>query len=192
MSKENFWKGRCKSPCADINSKAIVTWVSLVSRGMNILFKFSMLSSIHSLRSVPSPWLCRPGPCTMWIIWSLMKLENSRDWLQLCSRWRCQARGRELQPGMETRLACSGPGQLKLLPRCGSDLVTNLITDAQQFFSTWSDNCSDEHFDTLRFFIKPNVLCAWVSSALPPQNLWPTPCRGLWFLARVRQSSRVW
>ena len=72
---------------SDVKAQVIVTLLSVVStRGMNIIFKFSMLSSIHSLRSVPSLWLWRPLH-TVNIIWSLMKLENSRDWLQLWLGW---------------------------------------------------------------------------------------------------------
>ena len=150
---ENLCKGRCKSPCADINAQVIVTWVSLVSRGMNILFKFSMLSSIHSLpqlRAQSMTLAARPLH-NVNIIWSLMKLENSRD----CSS-SAHGGGARLGAGsccLGWKLASARSGQLKLLPRCGSDLVTNLITDAQQFFSTWSDNwSSDEHFETLRIF----------------------------------------
>ena len=69
------------------------------------------------------------------------------------------------------RLASLRSSQLKLLPRCGSDLVTNMITELATIFSTWSDNLSVEHFLTVGIFINLMFFCAWVSSTLPAQKL---------------------
>ena len=126
---ENFSKGQCKSPCADINARdAGLT----CQQKYEHIIQVSMLLSVHSLRSMT---LAARPLHNVNIIWSLMKLENSRD----CSS-SAHGGGARLGAGsccLEWKLASARSGQLKLLPRCGSDLVTNLITDAQQFFSTW-------------------------------------------------------
>ena len=125
-------KGQCKSPCADISARdASLT----CQQKYEHIIQVSMLLSVHSLRSMT---LAARPLHNVNIIWSLMKLENSRD----CSS-SAHGGGARLGAGsccLEWKLASARSGQLKLLPRCGSDLVTNLITDAQQFFSTWSDN----------------------------------------------------
>ena len=92
-----------------------------------------------------------------------MKLENSRDWLQLGLGWVAvpgSGPGAAAWDGNSARLALPRSSQLKLLPRCGSDLVTNMITELATIFSTWSGNLSVEHFITVGIFINLIFLCA--------------------------------
>ena len=92
-----------------------------------------------------------------------MKLENSRDWLQLQLGWVAvpgSGQGAAAWDGNSARLALPRSSQLKLLPRCGSDLVTNMITELATIFSAFSGNLSVEHFIRVGIFINLMFLCA--------------------------------